>query len=204
MLTIFGKPDASQRFCDGMSRRNFLRIGGLGLGLSLSELFALEAQAGAGRSNKSLILIYLVGGPPHQDMFDLKPDAPREIAGEFRPIETNVPGIEICEHMPRLAGMMDKLAVIRSICDAQSEHSAYQCYTGRNQRKAVPTGGWPSLGATVSKLQGPADPGVPPFVSLCYNTTHGPYNEPGPGFLGVPYSSFQPMGPGRQIGRAHV
>ena len=197
MLTILGKPDASQRFCDGISRRNFLRIGGLGLGLSLSELFALEAQAAAGRSNKSIILIYLVGGPPHQDMFDLKPDAPREIAGEFRPIKTNVPGIEICEHMPRLAAMMDKLAIIRSVCDAQPEHNAYQCYTGRNQRKTVPTGGWPSLGATVSKLQGPANPGVPPFVSLCYNTTHGPYNEPGPGFLGVPYSSFQPMGPGR-------
>ena len=194
MLTIVGSSDSCYRFCDGISRRNLLKIGSLGLGLSLADLFALEAKAGIHNSNKSIIMIYLVGGPPHQDMFDLKPDAPREIAGEFKPIRTNVSGVEICEHMPRLAGMMDRLAIIRSICDAQPEHNAYQCFTGRNQRKRVPAGGWPSLGATISKLQGPMDPSVPPFMSLCYKTTHGPYNEPGPGFLGVPYSSFQTMG----------
>ena len=199
MLTILGKRDSARTFCDGISRRNFLKIGSLGLGLSLPELFAAEARAGIRNSNKSIILIYLVGGPPHQDMFDLKPNAPKEIAGEFQPIPTNVPGIEICEHMPRLAAMMDKLAIIRSICDCQPEHNAYQCYTGRNQRKQpVPSAGWPSLGATVSKLQGPMDPSVSPFVSLCYTTTHGPYNEPGPGFLGVPHSSFRPLGPTRR------
>jgi hypothetical protein len=196
MLSILGRADRGQQFCDGVSRRNFLKIGAIGAGLSLADLFALESRAGIRNSTKSVILIYLVGGPPHQDMFDLKPDAPKEIAGEFLPIPTNVPGIEICEHLPRLAGMMDKLAVIRTICDCQPEHNAYQCYTGRNQRLRVPAGGWPSLGATVSKLQGPSDPSVPPFVSLCYTTTHGPYNEPGPGFLGVPHSSFRPKGPG--------
>jgi hypothetical protein len=168
------------------------------MGLSLPQLLAAEAQAGIRNSNKSIILIYLVGGPPHQDMFDLKPNAPKEVAGEFLPIRTNVPGIEICEHMPRLAGMMDQLAVIRTICDSQPEHNAYQCFTGRNQRKLVPSGGWPSLGATVSKLQGQMVKSVPPFISLCYTTTHGPYNEPGPGFLGVPHSSFRPLGPSRQ------
>jgi hypothetical protein len=197
MLTIPGKPDARSSFCDGVSRRNFLKIGSLGLGLTLAELLGLEAQAGIGKSNKSIIMIYLVGGPPHQDMFDLKPNAPAEYAGEFRPIPTNVPGIEIGEHLPRLAGMMDKLTIIRSICDAQPEHNAYQCFTGRNQRLQVPTGDWPSLGATTARLLGPIVPSVPPFVSLCYTTTHGPYNEPGSGFLGPSYSSFRPMGPTR-------
>ncbi len=135
MLTIFGKPNPTRAFCDGISRRNFLKIGSLEMGLSLPQLLAAEARAGIRNSNKSIILIYLVGGPPHQDMFDLKPNAPKEVAGEFLPIKTNVPGIEICEHMPRLAGMMDKLAVIRTISDAQPEHNAYQCCNrSRNQR----------------------------------------------------------------------
>ena len=90
MLTIPGP--VNQHLCDGLSRRNFIKLGSLGLGLTLSDLFALEASSTARKQNKSLILIYLVGGPPHQDMFDLKPNAPREIAGEFKPIQTNVSG----------------------------------------------------------------------------------------------------------------
>ncbi len=197
MLTLLGSAHPSDRLCDGLSRRSFLKIGSLGFGLSLADLLALEAKAGIRGSRKSIILIYLVGGPPHQDMVDLKPDAPKEVAGEFKPIPTCVPGIQICEHLPRLAARMDRLAIIRSICDAQPDHSAYQCFTGRDQRVSVPASGWPSLGATVAKLQGPATRSVPPFVSLCYRTTHGPYNEPGPGFLGVPHSPFRPMGPTR-------
>ena len=197
MLTVMAKSDMRRSFCDGLSRRNFLKVGGLGMGLSLAELLALESRAGIQNSNKSIIMIYLVGGPPHQDMFDLKPNAPKEVRGEFQPIPTNVPGIEIGEYLPRLASMTDRLAIIRSICDSQPEHNAYQSFTGRNQRGRVPAGGWPEFGATVNKLQGAARPGVPPFVSLCYTTTHGPYNEPGPGFLGVPNSGFRPMGPTR-------
>ena len=90
MLTILGKPESGRPFCDRVSRRNFLKVGSLGFGVTLADLFRLEAQAGIRKSNKSIILIYLVGGPPHQDMFDLKPEAPREIAGEFLPIPTNV------------------------------------------------------------------------------------------------------------------
>ncbi len=144
-----------------------------------------------------MILVYLVGGPPHQDIWDLKPEAPREIAGPFRPIRTNVPGIEICEHMPRLSRMMDKLVPIRSVVGAQDDHDAGQCYTGRHPKIGVPPGGWPQLGSVVSKLQGPCQPSVPPFVSLCYTATHPPYNEPGPGFVGLPHDGFRPMGPGR-------
>src|SRR5437764_6759727 len=113
MLTIYGQP---HRFCDGISRRNFLKIGALGLGgLALPQLLRAEAGSGIRNSHKAIIMIYLPGGPPHQDMFDLKMDAPLEIRGEFKPIPTNVPGIQICEHLPRLAKMTDKLAIIRSI-----------------------------------------------------------------------------------------
>jgi hypothetical protein len=194
MLTLLGRPD-SERFCDGMSRRDFLRIGALGLGaLSLPELLAAEARAGIGSSKKSVIMIYLVGGPPHQDLFDLKPEAPSEIAGPWRPIATNVPGVEIGELLPRMATMMDKFAVIRSLVGAQAEHDATQCYTGRPPRGAVPAGGWPQFGSVVSKLQGATHVAVPPYVSLCYTCTHGPYNEPGPGFLGMAQQPLRPLG----------
>src|SRR6266540_2443354 len=110
MLTIYGSP---QRFCDGVSRRNFLKIGALGLGgLTLSQLLQAETQSGIRRSHKAVIMIFLPGGPSHQDIFDLKMDAPSEIRGEFRPIPSNVPGIQICEHLPLLAKCADKYAII--------------------------------------------------------------------------------------------
>src|ERR1700747_2231526 len=100
MLTILGR---AHRLCDRLSRRSFLQIGGLALGgLSLPQLLRAEAQAGIRSSHKAVIMIFLSGGPPHQDMFDLKPDAPAEVRGEFKPIHTSVPGIEICEHLPRI------------------------------------------------------------------------------------------------------
>jgi hypothetical protein len=198
MLTIFGPRDNSRQFCDGISRRNFLRIGGMGAaGLTLPQLLQCEARAGIRKSHKSVILIYLVGGPPHQDMFDLKPHAPVEIAGPHRPIKTNVPGVEICEHFPKMARLMDKYTVIRSLVDAQSGHDAFQCYTGRKPGEPAPLGGWAPLGSIVSKLQGPVHHATPPFVSMCYECTHGPYNEPGPGMLGIGQSSFRPTGPSR-------
>ena len=197
MLSILGPTDRKARFCDGISRRNFLKIGGLGFGgLSLAQLLALDSQAGVGSSRKSLIMIYLVGGPPHQDLFDLKPNAPQDIAGPYRPIATNVPGIEISEHLPRLATRMDRFVPIRSIVGAQADHTAYQCFTGRATPQGAP-GGWPQLGSAVARLQGPAERGVPPFVSLCYTCSHDPYNEPGPGFAGVAHAPFRPQGPSR-------
>ena len=199
MLTVFDPADRQKQFCDGLSRRNFLKIGSLGAaGLSLPQLLAAESNAGIRKSTKSVILIYLVGGPPHQDMFDLKPEAPREVAGPWRPIETNVPGIEIGELLPMMAKRMDKFTVIRSLNDAQSGHDAVQCYTGRTHAGPIPTGGWPQFGSAVAKLQGPAIPSTPPFISMCYPCTHGPYNEPGPGYLGISQAPFRPMGPTRK------
>jgi hypothetical protein len=191
-------PTGQPLFQRPLSRRHFLQIGALGLGgLTLPQLLKAEASTGARSSQKSVILIYLVGGPPHQDMFDLKPDAPKEIAGPWKPTATNVPGIQICEAFPKLAKMMDRLAIVRSLVGNQSDHDAIQVFNGHHPRKPTPSGGWPQFGSVVAKVQGPADPAVPPFISLCYTCTHGPYNEPGPGFLGVSQAPFRPMGPVR-------
>ncbi len=180
------------------SRRGFLQIGALGLGgFSLPQLLRAEAEAGIKSSPKSVILIYLVGGPPHQDMFDLKPDAPAEIAGPWKPIATNVTGIKIGEAFPRIAKMMDKFAIVRSLVGNQTDHDAVQVFNGRDPKKPKPSGGWPQLGSVAAKLQGAHDPAVPPHISLCYPCTHGPYNEPGPGFLGASLAPFRPTGPGR-------
>src|SRR5215212_5432463 len=133
VLNILG--GGAHRMCDGVSRRSFLRIGALGLGgLALPQLLRAEGQAGIRRSHKAVIMIFLPGGPAHQDFFDLKMDAPAEIRGEFRPIKTTVPGLEICEHLPKMARLMDKTAVIRSIVGATGGHDAVQCLTGRSLR----------------------------------------------------------------------
>ena len=201
MLTIPSSRPTG-KFCDGTTRRDAIRIGtlaalGTGSGWSLPSLLRAESVGGR-KSPKSVIMIYLVGGPPHQDMFDLKPEAPREIAGPWRPIATNVPGFEICEAFPKLAGMADKFSVVRSLVGNQADHDAIQVFNGRHPKKQTPSGGWPQFGTMVSRLQGPARPESPPYVSLCYQCTHGPYNEPGPGFLGTAHAPFRPMGDTRQ------
>ena len=113
MFTISGP---GGRYCDGLSRRSFLKIGGLGLGgLSLPEILRAEGANDLRSSKKAVIMVLLPGGPPHLDMYDMKPKAPAEIRGEFKPIATRVPGIEICELMPRLAANMDKFVPIRSL-----------------------------------------------------------------------------------------
>ncbi len=190
MLTIHGR---KSRFCDGVSRRNFLKIGALGLGgLSLPQLLRAEASSGIKLSHKAVIMIFLPGGPSHQDMFDLKMDAPAEIRGEFKPIKTNVAGIEICEHLPRLAQLADKYTLIRSMVGALDDHNAFQCYTGRVARNQPP-GGWPAMGSVLSKLQGPTTSSMPPFIGLAPKMGHVPWSDNGlPGFLGIGHAPFQP------------
>ena len=196
MLPVFGP---SVRLCQGKTRREAMRIGALGLGgLTLPNLLRAEQAAGVGSNVKSVIMIYLVGAPPHQDMYDLKMDAPSEIRGEFQPIPTNVPGIEICEHLPGLAKVMDKCVPLRSVYGSPSgAHDSFICYTGRTTQKQ-PAGGWPAIGSVVSKIQGPVNPSVPPFVGLAPDAGHPPYGSPGlPGFLGVGHAAFRPSGPAR-------
>src|SRR5437899_4875359 len=185
MLTIWG---ARERFCDGISRRGFLKIGALGAGITLADMLRLKAASPTPTKNKSAIMIYLPGGPSHMDMYDLKPDAPEEFRGEFRPIPTNVPGVQICEHFPMQARMWDKLACIRSIVSVD-EHSDSLVMTGYSQRDNM-TANHPSLGSVVSRVRG-NDVDVPPFISL-----RGMSRGTEPGFLGIQYRPFSPSGPG--------
>jgi hypothetical protein len=192
MLTIFGKPHRRGGFCDGVSRRDFLTIGGTLVtgGLSLPKLLAAEAQSGVGRSHKAVINVYLPGGPPHIDMFDLKPDAPAEIRGEFKPIATNVPGIQVGEHFPHLARMMDRFVIIRTMADCDGLHDSYQCMTGR-KKQPLTADFWPSAGAWVSKVQGAVSPAIPANVSLMHKTGNGTWGMPyGGGFLGLAHAPF--------------
>jgi hypothetical protein len=186
MLTLLSKATGRGRFCDGIARRDFLVVGGsIAGGLTLSSLLRAEAQQNVGHSQKSVINIFLPGGPPHQDLWDLKPDAPAEIRGEFKPISTNVAGIQVCELLPKLAAMMDKLVVVRSIVGARGPHYAEQCMSPRIDPDS------PSFGAWVSRLEGPACPEIPPNLSLFYRTSHVPWGESGGGgFLGAPYAPF--------------
>lgn len=192
MITIHGR---KMPFCDGLNRREFLKIGGLAMGgLTMTDLLAAEARAGVKSSNKAVIMIYLPGGPPHIDLVDMKPDAPVEIRGPYKPMETKVSGIQITENMPQIAKMMDKFTLIRSLVGARDEHASNLCLTGypigENRNNF-----WPSLGSVVSKVQGSSDRTIPPFVELTPKTQHAPYSNPGdPGFLGLAHGSVRPSG----------
>jgi uncharacterized protein (DUF1501 family) len=196
MLTILGPRHGG--YCDHISRRSFLQIGGLALGgLSLPQLLRAEAAAGNASPHKAVIMIFLSGGPPHQDMFDLKPDAPVEVRGEFRPIRSKVPGIDVCELLPRIGQRMDKFALLRAVVGAEDRHAAFQCLTGKLKGNQ-PQGGWPALGAVVSKLQGSTEPAIPAFVSLVPKMKTAEWGDPGPaGFLGQAHAPFQPAAAGR-------
>ena len=210
MLTVHGR---SHKFCDGVSRRSFLKVGAFAFGatqFSLADVLRAEESLGK-TSHKAVINVFLGGGPPHQDMWDIKTEAPSEIRGEFKPISTNVTGIQIGECFPKIAAMADKFAFIRSVVGARGGHDAIQCTTGREDSAFRAMGGWPSMGSLLSKLYGPIDPSVPPFVGLAAPTKHMPWSDSGkPGFLGAPYAAFRPEGNGMSdmkltgINQAHL
>ncbi len=189
MLAIFGKP---YRHCDGVTRRHFLTAGGLGLGgLTLADLLRAEAASGNGTSGKAIINIHLDGGPPHLDTIDPKPDAPAEVRGEFRSIATKVPGLRVGELMPKVAGIADKFAFLRSLVGSAGAHDAFQCQSGFPASDLRSLGGRPALGSVVAKLCGSADDPAPPFVDLMQGRPMV-RNSARPGFLGPTYGPFRP------------
>lgn len=198
MLNVMGP---TSRYCDGVTRRNFLKIGTFAFGATAFNLADIyRAEAAQGRSTaprKAVINIYLGGGPPHQDMWEIKTEAPREIRGEFQPIATSVPGIQIGECFPRIARIMDKCVVIRSITGCVDRHDAVQTMTGWANNSLQSMGGRPSFGAAIAKARGQVDPSVPAFVGLAAPTQHRPWSDPGQvGFLGPSCAPFRPDGEG--------
>src|SRR5262249_27430898 len=190
-----------------MSRRSWLKIGGLALGgLALPEILRAQAESRPATGSagiKGVIMVLLPGGPTHLDTFDPKPDAPAEIRREFRPIATNVPGVSICELLPRLAHLADKLTIIRSLVGFRDDHNLHWCSTGWESHPAMdasplvpgfPAGDWPSFGSVLSRALGPRTPGVPTAVDLTPVDADARFilrTPPGqPGYLGVAHAAF--------------
>jgi hypothetical protein len=188
-----------------LSRRAWMQIGGLALGgLTLPDLLRAEAGQSQRSPAKGIIMVLLPGGPTHLDTFDLKPEAPVEIRGEFRPIATKVPGVRICELLPRLARLTDKLTIIRSLVGFRDDHNTHWCSTGHESHPAMdaspavpgfPPGDWPSLGSVLSRKLGPRVSGMPPCVDLTPVDADARFilrTPPGqPGYLGVAHAGFE-------------
>jgi hypothetical protein len=175
-----------------MKRRSFLQAGTLGVaGLSLVDLLRAESAVGIRSSQKAIINLHLDGGPPHQDMIDLKTEAPVEIRGEFKPIDTVLPGLQVCELLPRLASIADRFAFIRSLTGGEGLHDAFQCQSGFSAKDLVAVGGRPTLGCVATKLLGKRTDSAPTFVDIMQGR---PYvrNSARPGFLGPSYQPFRP------------
>ena len=207
MLVI---PGGKQRsFCDGVSRRNFLRIGTLGLsglglgGLSLPQILRADSALDQKSNDRSVIMIYLPGGPTQHETFDPKPNAPSEIRGSFAPTPSCIPGIQFCEMLPKLSQMADKFSVVRTLTGMKNRHESFQCYTGRpggRNEDLEPAGGWPTFGSVVSKVLGPGEKGVLPYVDASAKMGYLPYNNSGhhnpagkvswPGFTGHQHVPF--------------
>ncbi len=173
-----------------LSRRNFLRAGGLCVGgLSLADVLRVQANAAGGerKSNKAVIMVWLEGGPSHLDLYDLKPDAPAEIRGPFRPIHTNVPGLDISELMPLQAKIADQLALVRNLAFQSNDHKPEEIHTGFGKT------GRPGLGSVVSRLEADARTPrtLPPYVQLG-STLVAPERVSFPAYLGVAHKPFIP------------
>ena len=181
---------SSARAGSATSRRGFLQLGGLGVGtLALPDLLRLRAAGAVSQRPKSVILIWLAGGPSHLDMYDLKPDAPAEFRGEFRPIATSVPGIDISEHLPLQAKIMDKLAIVRSAYHTNAGHGmgSQWMLTGWQPTIEVNDNIYPCLGSVVAKMKGANQPGLPAYVNL-----PRPLGLGKAAYLGSSYNPFSP------------
>jgi hypothetical protein len=185
MLTVWGQ---KQRTCDGVTRRDFLQLGALGLGgLTLADVLRLRAASSEATTPRAVIMVCLAGGPSHIDTYDLKPDAAADYRGEFKPIKTNVPGFDICEHLPLQAKIADKLALVRTIQFVEPmQHELEEVFTGFPKAARRP-----SFGSVVSKFKG-GDPKLPSYVSLEYGTTTTSYESPQ--YLGAAHRPLQIAG----------
>ncbi|MBT4864977.1 MAG: DUF1501 domain-containing protein [Planctomycetaceae bacterium] len=189
MFTVRGD---EYRHCDGVTRRGFLAAGALGMGgLTLADLLRAEETARIRGSHKSIIFVHLDGGPPQMDTIDLKPNAPTEIRGEFKPISTRVPGFQIGELLPRMAGIADRFAFIRSLVGSAGRHDAFQCQSGYNVKDMAAVGGRPAMGSVISKLKGRPSDVAPAFVDLMQGRPLV-RNSARPGFFGPSYKPFRP------------
>ena len=179
---------ATHTFCDGVQRRDFLKVGavsGFGLGLGLPQFLAKAEEGGLNpkAKGKAAIFVRLAGGPTHMDTFDLKPDAPDTHRGEFKEIKTNVPGIRFSEHLPKLAKVADKFAILRGVSHTLAAHALGTQYLMTGNRP-LPSRRYPSYGAVVSKeMENPKE--LPAFVAV---PSQGNYPT---GYLGVEYGPFE-------------
>jgi hypothetical protein len=174
-----------------LSRRSMLKVGAMALGgLTLPGLLrARAANKQSVSSRKSVILVWLAGGPSHIDMYDLKPNAPAEVRGEFKPISTNVPGIQIGEHLPKQAAIFDKFSVVRSAYHTNAGHGmgSQWMQTGYQATIEVNDNIFPSTGSVVSRLKGSNEPGLPAYVNLPRKVSFG-----NAAYLGASYNPFAP------------
>ena len=206
MLSI---PGPILRNCQGFSRRDLLQVGGLGmLGLNLPQLLQANALAATtGKKQhptfgkaKSCLIVFLSGGSSHHDTFDMKPHAPDEIRGEFKPIHSNVPGIDVCEHLPLMAQQADKYMVVRSVTHRDNNHpsavywmdTGYEYPRATNLSEHLSREDHPHIGSSLAAVEGTSDKAVPPFVTVPdYIAVNGPVRAgQHAGFLG---SRFDPL-----------
>lgn len=174
-----------------ITRRQWVQAGAVAGGLTLAGLLRAEAAAGVRGSRKSIINIHLDGGPPHQDMIDLKPQAPVEIRGEFTGIATRLPGFHLCEHLPKLAALAERFVFVRTLVGSAGAHDGFQCQSGWDAKSLASMGGRPAFGAVVQRLRGSVDDPAPAFVDLMQGR---PFvrNSARPGFLGPACQPFRP------------
>lgn len=210
MITL---PGARQPgFCDGQSRRSFLRMGalgasGLGVGaVTLADVLRADRQDRR-PPHRSVVMIYLPGGPTQHETFDPKPDAPGEIRGSYAPIQTELPGISFCELLPRLATRNRRFSIVRTLVGMKNRHESFQCYTGRPGGRSgdrEPAGFWPTLGSVASAVLGPSDGKMLPYVDASPAMGYRPYRNRGfhdasavvswPGITGQAHIPFTPSG----------
>ncbi len=188
MFTI--QAGRTRTYCDGLSRRSFLKVGVAGMAsISLADVLRAKAESaalGQAAKNTAVVLIWLDGGPSHMDMYDMKPEAPAEYRGLWRPIKTNVSGVEISELFPLQAKIADKFSIVRSLWHNDGDHfgGAHRMLTGRpGANGADQTGKSPSIGSIVARACGPRGAGMPAYAAIPYGSSVGLR----PGYFGANY-----------------